>query len=103
MTTPLFTFISKVILLNYEKELHKRRPKSHLTTSPILTVVYKSKKQCTHFHEGYLVVYLDLRENVVVSQCINQSLNSCTSDEVGFQVQTLQRLVRPQHVTEGLE
>lgn len=50
----------------------------------------------------YLVVYLDLCKCVVVSQRINQSLHPCPSDEVGFQVQTLQCLVRPQHVTERL-
>lgn len=50
----------------------------------------------------YLVVYLDLSDCIIVSQCINQSLHPETSDEVGFQVQTLQCLVHPQHVTERL-
>lgn len=50
----------------------------------------------------YLVVDLDLCECVVVSQRINQSLHSCPGDEVGFQVQTPQSLVLPQHVAERL-
>lgn len=50
----------------------------------------------------YLVVYLDLCECVVVSQRVDHSLNPRPGDEVGLQVQTSQRLVGPQHVTERL-
>lgn len=89
----VITSISRDILLTYVPEF---------TQLSQIDLWIQTKRHFTHFCERYLVVYLDLRESVVVSQRINQSLNSCTSDEVGFQVQTLQRVVGPQHVTEGL-
>lgn len=59
---------------------------------------------CRHVSQSiwYLVVYLDLCECVIVSQCIDQSLHPCPGDKVGLQVQTSQCLVHPQHVTERL-
>lgn len=50
----------------------------------------------------YLVVYLDLCECFIVSQRIDQSLHPHPCDKIGLQVQSLQRLVHPQHLTERL-
>lgn len=69
---------------------------SYPLTPLIFWIVYVPENIC------YLVVYLDLCERVVISQCINQSLNSYPGDEIGLHVQTLQYLVYLEHVTECL-
>lgn len=83
---------------NKKGEMQKKKKKPF---SDLVVCVYVHICVC-HKAIWYLVVYLDLCECIIVSQRVHQSLHPCPGDEVGLQVQTSQRLVRPQHVAERL-